>query len=68
MSSNALCMAAKAGFAERVDALIDASANVNGVDKRGYSALMCAVENASAVETAWILTDAGANVNFVAVC
>ena len=67
MSSSALCVAAKAGFVERVEALLDASALVTVADKRGYSPLMCAAECPSVVESAILLIVYGADINYVAV-
>jgi ankyrin repeat protein len=67
MSSSALCIAAKSGNIERVEMLLDASAIVSVVDKRGFSPLMCAAENTAVVDTAVLLIAHGADVNFAAV-
>ena len=67
MSSGVLCMAAKCANVEKVDALVDASAILDVLDKRGYTPLMCACENTSTIESAKILIDAGANVNYTVV-
>lgn len=67
MSSQALCVAAKAGFVERVEALLDASALVTVTDKRGYTPLMCAAENPSVVESAILLIAYGADIHYTSV-
>jgi ankyrin repeat protein len=67
MSSGLLCVCAKAGQADRVEILLDASAIVDVVDHRGYSALMCACENTSTIACGAALVESGANVNFVVV-
>ncbi len=67
MSTGVLCLAARSANVERLDALLDAGALVEYVDKRGYTALMSACENTSTIESAKMLVEAGANVNYAVV-
>lgn len=62
-----LCAIARSGDVAQLEALLDASALLDVVDQRGYSPLMCAVENATCPYACQLLLLHGANVNFAAV-